>query len=397
MQRRKSKSPQIQKGAHIDPKEKIKLWVRAGGRCEFPGHHDKYLLEDEFTNRHVSLEEIAHIVGKSKDGPRGNNPLPSQDRNKADNFLLLCAEHHRKIIDRKELSREFSVTRLRKYKKEHEERIRYLTSLGPEAETLVICMTGDIRGNTTSINREEMRKAVLESAGRYPKYLGGDNYYITIDLEGIPITTHAEYMRLGKGKIDDIINSQINRIIKDLKIKHLSVFALARIPFLIYLGWKLGDKIPTDIYQKHRSGNEDWIWRNRGRAVDFKYAKIKSSRNKKNVALILSVSGKIKISSLPQNVKDEYSIYEILPEAVMPSRNILRLKSSLDNFKKTYEKVLREIENNHKNAKHILLFPAIPNSVAVACGRGELLRDVSPSLLVYDKTENGYNFSLEVK
>ena len=43
-------------------------------------------------------------------------------------------------------------------------------------------------------------------------------------------------------------------------IRHISLFAAARIPLLVYLGSKLDDKIPIDLYQKHRGGNEDWHW-----------------------------------------------------------------------------------------------------------------------------------------
>ena len=41
------------------------------------------------------------------------------------------------------------------------------------------------------------------------------------------------------------------------------------------------------------------------------------------------------------------------------------------------------------------LFPAVPLSVSIICGR-ELLKDVSPGIDIYDKGERGYNFTMEV-
>jgi hypothetical protein len=73
--------------------EQTKLWVLAGGRCEIC---NKYLLEDEFTAQPVKLAELAHNVGRQKTAgsPRGLAELPIEERNKAENLLLLCGDHH---------------------------------------------------------------------------------------------------------------------------------------------------------------------------------------------------------------------------------------------------------------------------------------------------------------
>ena len=43
----------------ISDPEVTKLWIRAGGRCEFDGCNE-YLLEDEFTGIPVRIADIAH-------------------------------------------------------------------------------------------------------------------------------------------------------------------------------------------------------------------------------------------------------------------------------------------------------------------------------------------------
>ena len=99
-----TQAPQIR----ADNPEVLKLWVRAGGRCEFDGCN-KYLLEDESTGFPVSIADVAHIVGRKKNprSPRGEDSLPIKERNKVENLILLCPEHHSKIVDRKSYCRIF--------------------------------------------------------------------------------------------------------------------------------------------------------------------------------------------------------------------------------------------------------------------------------------------------
>lgn len=393
----KSSNPSTQAPpVRTDDPEVLKLWVRAGGRCEFDGCN-KYLLEDEFTGFPVSIADIAHIVGRKRSplSPRGKDSLPIKERNKAENLILLCSEHHHKVVDKKELLPQFPKEVLQKYKRIHEERIRHVTGLGPQRETAVICMVGDIRGDAVSISGEEIRKAVWKSNGRYPRYFAAENN-IKIDLTGLPKKKEKLYWNSGIQKIDDVIERQIFPAIERDRIEHLSILALARIPFVIYLGHRLGDKVAADIYQKHRDGDEGWVWRKEGETVQFGSTMLQKGTNDSKIALIVSVSGEIARVQLPARITDEFTIYEIMPEEVDPNRNIVSLESTRDAFRTTYRKLLRKIERSHKNAKKIHLFPAIPVSIAVVCGR-ELMKDVSPSLLVYDKGVEEYNFAMEVK
>ena len=47
------------------------------------------------------------------------------------------------------------------------------------------------------------------------------------------------------------------------KITHLSVFAIAPMPLLMFLGKCIGDTISSDLYQRHRNiadTNHAWSW-----------------------------------------------------------------------------------------------------------------------------------------
>src|SRR3954447_6219392 len=115
---------------HIRVDERLKLWVRAGGRCQLC---NRYLLENEYTGHALPLGELAHNVGWKPDAasPRGDYPLSVERRNRAENVLLLCGEDHR-TIDARVTRGEFTVEALREIKRRQEDRIRYQTAMGED-------------------------------------------------------------------------------------------------------------------------------------------------------------------------------------------------------------------------------------------------------------------------
>jgi hypothetical protein len=65
----------------------------------------------------ATVGEIAHIVAKSPEGPRGSNPLPVAERDEYSNLILLCPTHH-KIVDDNEP--DWPVEVLQQVKVDHE-------------------------------------------------------------------------------------------------------------------------------------------------------------------------------------------------------------------------------------------------------------------------------------
>ncbi|HEY0948121.1 MAG TPA: SAVED domain-containing protein [Candidatus Paceibacterota bacterium] len=365
----------------------FELWTRAGGRCEFHGCN-AYLLEDELTTNEVRLSNIAHIVARSKGGPRGNDPMPIAERNQISNLMLLCTKCHA-VIDKVD---QYPKDLLLKYKHEHESRIRYLTGLGVEHETVVLRIMGNIRGDAVSISNEEVRTAVLD-AGRYPRYLGDDRA-IEIDLQSLPQEVDGSYWTAAVAKVNEVVERQISPAIERRQVGHLSVFPLARIPVLVHLGNALGDKIASDFYQHHRDEPAGWRWRSED-PVQFECKQIQQGTDREKVALLLSLSGKIGTDTLPNSIDAEFTIYEIAPVDREPGRSIVTTKETLHAFQRTYQSALRAIENEHGAKSKLHLFAAVPAPVAVICGR-ELLKDVSPQLHVYDRIEEGYELALTI-
>ena len=236
----------------ISDEATLRLWVQAGGRCEYRGCN-AYLLEDELTTYTLNLAERAHIVGATDapGSPRGDFPLATNRRDDASNLLLLCRQHHR-IIDR--LIVEHTVDELHRMKSEHEDRVRLLTGLQDDASTVVVRAIGAIRGAPVDVPRTAVLEA-LRADRRFPRYplaLAGEDIEINLRQLGDP--DGMEDWLAG----ERIIARQLARI-RDAQtsIHHLSVFALARIPLLVALGFHLDDKIPATIYSRRRQGAGD--------------------------------------------------------------------------------------------------------------------------------------------
>ena len=126
---------------NIPQKVKLKLWLAAGGRCEYRGCNIP-LWQDSLDLKDMNKSYLAHIVADTPGGPRGDPIFSPQLAKDVSNIMLLCDEHHRKI-DREQVA-EHPVVLLQGMKKEHEERIELLTSISPLSKTHVVLYGANI-------------------------------------------------------------------------------------------------------------------------------------------------------------------------------------------------------------------------------------------------------------
>jgi hypothetical protein len=368
----------------IKPDNKLLLYVRAGGRCEFDGCNE-YLLSHQLTHKTINLGQMAHIVAFSEEGPRGKTDARPTDINNVDNLMLLCHRCHKLVDDHPE---EYSRETLLNYKKAHEERIFWLTSASPDRQTSVLVLKSKIGGQTVKLSAAEIHEAV---SPRYPASRAGTE----IDLSKITDEGDAFYTVAAKE-----VKRQIERVVSDVveeeKTNHVSLFALAPMPLLALAGNLLGNKIPTDLFQRHRDA-ENWTWKTDGQLAEYKFGKIREGTDDDKVILILSLSGKIHLEKLPAEIVEDASVYEITLDSTKPNPGFLRQKQDLAAFKDAYQLALREIGSNHGKLEKLHLFPAVPAPVAVLCGR-ELMPKIDPILAIYDddKRHGGYRMILEV-
>ena len=105
------------------------LWGRSGNRCAFEECRNELIADETETDDESVIGDEAHIVARKKDGPRGDHPMPFDDRDKYDNLILLCRIHHKQIDDQ---PNHYTVEKLIELKKEHEKWVK--ESLHPDTE-----------------------------------------------------------------------------------------------------------------------------------------------------------------------------------------------------------------------------------------------------------------------
>lgn len=100
-----------------------RLDILSGNECAHPDCTKKLIAEDGIS----IISKICHIAAASKDGPRFDESMNDDDRRSFENLILLCDEHH-VIIDNKQNESIYTPELLKKWKSDHETKIRELTA-----------------------------------------------------------------------------------------------------------------------------------------------------------------------------------------------------------------------------------------------------------------------------
>lgn len=361
------------------------MWAAAAGRCTLC---NKYLIEDELTGQPVPIGELAHNVGWSETSPRGEDDLPADERQKPENLILVCRNCHRPIDDGGAVG-QYTVEKLREMKRDHEARVRQFTSIGGDRGAHVVRLVGRIRGHQPELRRQTVAEALL-AAGLFPKFLP-DAYWneIEIDLRTVPEAVPSEYARV----TTPLLNATLARLdegVRSNDIHRIALFAIARIPVLIYFGAHLDDKVPVSVFQRQRNdeGNA-WSWDQDPPPPPTFGTRTIQHGNGDEVALVVNLSGWIDRSELPPEITEDYTIYEISPHPpaeVGPS--LISSPAALASFESEYRTFLARLERDHGKIAKAAIFPAVPVSAAVTLGRA-LMPDVSPVLVIYDRDDQG--------
>lgn len=363
------------------------LAVRAGGRCEFRGCN-RYLFEHGVTKREGNFAEQAHIVAFSVDGPRGEADQRPEDIHDINNLMLLCADCHKAADDRPD---DFPVALLREFKRDHEDRVHRVTGLGPDSEIVVCVLKAPIAGAHIDIPRAHILDAINPM---WP----ADSKFVEIDLSDLDGQREsAGLLDVASAKIDREIdrlfapNGAINRT------PRIAAFALAPIPVLIHFGARLENKIPVQLFQRHRD-TQDWRWKAEVPSAAFEIRVLREMPKDAPVALVLSLSGTVKLSDLPSDTQTGFQIYEIRLTSADPNPNFLRTTADLQRFGTVYQDFLGRLAAERGYVAEISLFPAIPAPIAVLIGKERLMKR-HPALQIfdYDRAKGGFTLQMKVQ
>ncbi|MCZ6655532.1 MAG: SAVED domain-containing protein [Planctomycetota bacterium] len=372
-------------GREVPQRTRLFLFVCAGGRCEFDGCN-RYLIEHHLTGAEGVFAQMAHIWAFSDKGPRGKSQGSTKAVHAPSNLMLLCPECHKLVDDNPD---QYSANTLRKQKKSHEDRIFMLTDTKPDRHTVAVTLKAMVGGQTVSISLPQIQEAVA------PRYVGTRDV-VGIDLTAIQDSPRADYWSVATQAIREKTRTLYDQHFENGPARHVSVFGLAPIPLLVFLGTCLTNKVPTSLFQRHRD-TEDWTWKNKGAVVNYKTRILRKGTEPTSVAIVLSLSGRVGHSDLPKAIDERFTVYEISIAGRKPTPRFLEVESSLHAFRDEFMLAMRSIVTEHNGIKKIHVFPAVPAPIAIAVGR-DLMPKRDPALVVYDydKRAGGFVQTIEV-
>ncbi|MEP0418065.1 MAG: SAVED domain-containing protein [Ekhidna sp.] len=371
MTKKKSGRPQVS----LKDNEKIKIWTEAAGRCQFRGCNTE-LWYNSLTLSNRNFSELAHIIGASEDGPRGNHQSTklADDPN---NIMLLCDRCH-KEVDGTETRKLYPEDVLIKMKSEHNTRVRMLLDQKAK-KTRPLILTAQIEKQNVMFADRSIQSAI------YPDYLDtiSDNW-IRIEHGKFDRTKNAEW-EVAKSRIEVEIED-VNRAVATGHLEHLSVFALAAQPLLMYLGSKLGDKAIMQVFEPRRTDDLDkkWTWEEEdGNGITYQDARIQEGEGT-NVILLLALSDYLSEDKYTNMVAGNPHVYQLTIDK--PVQGFLTKKSEKVAFIHSCRQLLNRIQKEVGRDSTIHVLPAMPASLAVEFGR--LLQPTKdPKIWIYENVD----------
>jgi len=355
----------------LSVKTRLLVWVRAGGRCEYPGCN-KLLLRDDLTATEMNRSYFAHIVADSPDGLRGDPVLSPLLKDDPSNVMLLCDDHHR-LIDREAVA-EHPVDVLARYKREHEERIESLTGMHPSMRSHVVLFGTRISTRAANVNYDQARDAMLPD--HYPVVPGT----VCLDISDLDVNEgDPNYYPLVQQLVDRKL-LELESLMGQSGVNHASVFALAPIPALIYFGHRLGDIRKADVHQLHR-GALRWKWKDVDKPLDLQVDRRASVARSPEIVVLLSLSDPVDADAFRDFLGKSLPTYAITMNA--PRLDFLQTREQVEEFLGVWRVLIGETRRSHGNACQVHLVPAIPNAIAVEIGRS-LNPKTHPRLHIYD-------------
>lgn len=368
---------------------RIRIWAKAAGRCVLCAG---YLLDGSDWFWHaIPVGQIAHIVGagSGKKAPRGVSELDADERASEENLMLLCYSCHKRIDD-KLYRDEYTVEFLTSKKHLHEKRVREVTDFATLRPTAVVTLSADIRGTAAPVSLAQVAEAL-----RHEGYTGmGEdtrNGAFTIHLPGNDDdgwAWQAHRAEIGR------FAARIAGAVSAGDVETLSIFALAPIPSLVYLGSKLDDKTETRVFARKRTDDVTaWAWNQSTTAVPT-FKTVITASDSDQATVIVEISAPVKDDRLPSRLKVLPRL-TLSPSGEPPRPDFLSSREALESFGLAWRDALARIESELPKVKTLHLIAAVPAAAAVTMGRHRM-RSAQPAMVVYQLTNDSYEPAMEV-
>jgi len=348
------------------------LWARSGGVCQYPGCADLLYLDQNVPKAKVMIGDLAHIIGFSKDGPRGDVASSDAYADDPDNLLFLCRNHHRMIDASPD---NYPIELLLQWKERHETQVVQAAQLTKgRAAVPVILRSSQIGGRPNLVTPEEVHDALLAtgfSAVCNPQTIEFENETVESLDDAYWSTQIAGGRRLWRA-----IRMQLNAANQGTPI---AVFPRAEMPMLMAFGHMLGNSGRVDIFQ-YDSLRQSWRFRTKDSSVGF-YFSIPDEPLDDGVALTLETTAKIDLGRIERSLGVALPIARLFVDA--PSREVVSSAYVIEQFRIAAQSCLSSLESRMHRDSVIHVFPAMAPSLAFAFGT-LIQPKVSNVIRVYD-------------
>jgi hypothetical protein len=343
---------------YISPRAEKELWARAAGRCEFSGCNE-LLYKSPVTQERVNIAQMAHIYSFSPAGPRGRGHFAGKTTglNDVGNLMLVCYGCHRKI-DQDKGGNRYSPELLKRWKEEHEVRIRIVTGISPNKKSHVILYGSRIGDENSPLSFDAAAQSM------FPDWLPAEDRAVSLSMACSHDDSAPEFLSSEATHLRREFERQIRSRSEEAKPNHFSVFGLASQPLLVLLGALLTDKVPAVVYQLHR---EPVTWKWQDHLQPFGYGIISPAETDGTPVLIIALSAKIRRERISSVLPGKLSIWELTIDK--PSNDFLHSQLQLSMFRQVARKLIGEIEAIQPKGSELQIFPAMPVACAVELGR----------------------------
>lgn len=344
------------------------LWGRAAGRCEFDGCN-KILYRSPLTQEKVNIAEKAHIYSFSEHGARGHGIFvkDTEGLNAIDNLMLLCHDCHR-LIDSDLNGIHYSAELLRKWKRDHEQRVEQATGITENKRTHILVFGANTGKVPSKINYQDVMEAV------FPEWLPDSPQPTDLSMSWSGEDHTVIYWQAQLEELKRNFARMVGHKLSDPSTKHFSIFALAPIPLLVAFGSLITDKPPCSTYQLHREPSPSWKWREDDHDLGFRI--VPPAECSGPPVLALSLSDSIDPARIARSLQGPMAIWEIT--VTSPHNDLIQSEAQLCEFRKILRACIVQIGEVHGKDVPIHILPAIPISCAIDLGRARMPKADGP-------------------
>ena len=266
---------------------------------------------------------------------------------------------------------------LRAMKKQHEERIRNLTSITEERKCILVSFAAPIAKTIYYLAEDQMLLSLADS--RY--FSAPEN---RIDLSQADMQD-GEFILAQKANLKREFTARVEYKLQETS-KPVALFSLAPIPLLILLGSLFPTGTRMLVFQKLRNPiDREWYWspENLGEAT-FEFIRPSNPDSNHIPCLALEGTGIIgddRINVACKDFKDGIDIWRI--QAVKHGYDLLCNEGVLREWNTLVLQAMNEIRTTYGHTTPIRIFPAINNALAVETGIARVEK-IDPEWIIYD-------------